>query len=189
VDLEEATRERPLLKQRQEAELADLDSELESVHAQWTEEQVRLDEIGLLLSRARVIAETGGKVLGEGLDELAGQAVLEGQELLRVATGAVERFEGLLGDRGRAVARVGLPVKIRLDGYPWLVHGTLAGTVVQVVDGPGSGGGFPVHIDVDPSAGPGRVYEGMAGEARIVVAEQVPLGRLLVERLSGADEP
>jgi hypothetical protein len=108
----------------------------------------------------------------------------KGQELLRLAVGAAERFEGVLGDQARPMIHSGLGVKIRLEGYPWLLHGSLMGRVAVVSDRRDQGG-FPVEVALGETSRMGRLYEGMQGEARIVVEEQVSLARLLIERLAG----
>jgi len=189
VELDAATEERPLLEARQTTELESLDAEIRAAEAERAEQRSHLAELEHALSQSIVVAEAGGVVVGEQLEQLPGRVVAEGEVLLRVATGRVERFEGVLADRGRAICRVGLRAKVRLDAYPWLVHGSLVGTVARVADGPDASGSFPVAIDVDPSTAPGELYEGMHGQARVIVAERVPLGRLLIEKAAGVAEP
>ena len=120
--------------------------------------------------------------MGDGLFDACQPSRLSG---LNVSP--AERFEGSLADGGRSATRVGRKVKIRLDGYPWLIHGVLVGRVDRVADRRDAGGGFPVAISFDSSTAPGPLYEGMRGSARIIVEEKVSLGRLLIERMTKPD--
>lgn len=120
---------------------------------------------------------------------MPGRAVRAGEELLRIATGVPSRFDGMLTDAGRAVVRPDHEVRIRLDGYPWLIHGTLPGKVVRVSERREKGGGFPVEIQIQPASAPGPLREGMRGLARIAVGQKVSLGRLLVESATGLGQP
>ena len=138
-----------------------------------------------MLALDTISAEADGVVLGTALFELEGRTVRCGDELFRLSTGAAERFEGLIFDTGRAAARPGFRVKIRLEGYPWLIHGTLAGRLDFVDDCRSAEGGFPVKVSFDPMSAPGPLFDGMKGQARIIVDEKVSLGRLLIEKIAG----
>jgi len=182
--LEEAERALPLLEAQQESRLAEIAVAVASLEGGIAEERTRLREARRLLETSTVVSAVEGVVLGGDLDELTGRQVAAGEQLLRVAVEPAERFEGSLTDGGRALARVGMAVKIRMDGYPWLIHGTVAGRVEFVSDRRDPDGGFPVTISVDPSTAPGDLFEGMRGEARVVIEHKVPLGRLLLERIT-----
>jgi len=187
--LEQAEEESPLLLSRQRAELDTRAKEIQALEGQIAEERAALTEIRRKLSLASVCADTSSVVLGTRLFDLEGQTVNEGDELLRLSVGSAVRFEGLVSDNGRALARAGLPVKIRLEGYPWLIHGSMAGRLDFIADRRDDGAGFPVKISFDPSTAPGPVYEGMAGQARIVVEKKVLLGRLIAEKVAGTQKP
>jgi multidrug resistance efflux pump len=189
VALKEAEETPPLLELEHEAQIDQMSGEIRNLNGQIAEERATQTELRRKLALCTLVAETDGIVLGSRLLELEGQTVRQGDELLRLSTGAAERFEGTLHDSGRASARPGLRVKIRLEGYPWLIHGTLSGHVDFVADRRSGDGGFPVKISFDSSNAPGPLYEGMKGEARIVVDEKVSLGRLLVEKIVGTKEP
>ena len=73
---------------------------------------------------------------------------------------------------------------IRREGYPWMVYGSLAGRVEHVSDRREPSGGFPVTIAIDRATAPGELYEGMRGEARVIIEQKVSLGRLLLERIT-----
>ena len=179
----------PILETRHEARIEQIDAEIRNLTGQITEEGATLSETKRMLALDTLTAAGGGIVIGEELLELEGQTVSVGDELLRVSTGVSDRFEGTIFDSGRASSRPGLKVKIRLDGYPWMLHGTLDGQLDFVADRRDETGGFPIKVSFDPSAAPGQLYDGMKGQARIIVEEKVSLGRLLVEKLVGKKEP
>lgn len=187
--LEEAKIDATRLQSEHPAQLKKIADQIREIEGNIAEEKVNLNEALEKISRCLVKAETQGVVLSDRLFELPGQVVKQGDELLRLAAGSADRFKGLLTDSGRAKARQGLLVKIRLDGYPWLIHGILPGRVEFVSDRREASGRFPVEISFDPSHPIGPLYEGMGGEARIVVEEKVSLGRLLLEKMVGKDEP
>jgi multidrug resistance efflux pump len=184
VALESAERAQPALQARQRSSLDQIEADREAVASRLAEERASEEDLRARTEQATVTAPQHGIVIGDVLLELRGQAVGKGQELLRLAVGAAERFEGVLGDQARPMIHSGLGVKIRLEGYPWLLHGSLMGRVAVVSDRRDQGG-FPVEVALGETSRMGRLYEGMQGEARIVVEEQVSLARLLIERLAG----
>ncbi|MFH1999379.1 MAG: hypothetical protein ABIK28_06845 [Planctomycetota bacterium] len=177
------------LAPEQKAGFDRLGDERKQLEGRIAEEEAAMKELERQRALCRVEAGQAGLVLGTGLFELEGKAVQAGDELLRLAVGPAERFLGRLDDSGRTVAAPGQRVMIRLDGYPWLLHGTLPGTVTIVAQGRDGDSGFPVEITINPKSGPGPLYEGMGGEARIVIEEEVSLGRLLMEKISGKQGP
>lgn len=185
VAVGEAREAGALLASRHRTRLAALDGERRELELGLAEERCRIAELERRRSAATIVADRAGIVTGSDLEELPGRAVAAGEELLRIAHAMAGRFEVDVDDRGRSRARPGAPVNIRLSGYPWLLHGVLAGSVSWVSDRRGDGGGFPVRIAIDPGQSPGPLYEGMLGEARIVVEEDVSIGRILLERLLG----
>ena len=182
----------PLLERRQTEAVAALQREIETLTGDLAGEAIDLREKERRLGLATVTAPDSGLVVGPRLFELAKQYVEEGDELLRIERGTSARFEGWLNDHGRSAAHPGQRVKIRIDGLPWLLHGTVPGRV-EVVGGQRTtgpdGSGFPVVVTITPGVGPGPLADGMAGQARISVDRRVSLGQLLFERLLGADRP
>lgn len=183
----------PLLARRQAEAATILRQEMAAAEADLAEERLEQDERLRLRDLCTVTAPDSGMVVGPDLFELAQRYLDEGAELLRIERGAAARFEGWLDDHGRAKARRGQDVKIRLDGYPWLLHGSVPGRV-EVVAGRREHGtdgrdGFPVVVSYMPGSCSGPLLDGMTGQARIVVGEQVTLGRLLMERMLGVDTP
>ncbi|MCK9995481.1 MAG: hypothetical protein KAH56_04280 [Candidatus Krumholzibacteria bacterium] len=181
-----------LLLGRQQAEtVAALQVEIAAAAAELNTERLEQEERRRLLALCTVAAPDSGIVVGPGLFEMDQTHVDEGSELLRIECGEAARFEGWLDDHGRANARQGRDVKIRLDGYPWLLYGTVRGKVEFVASrrekGPGEITGFPVVVSFDPESGPGPLLDGMTGEARIMVGHRVSLGKLLLERTMGVD--
>jgi HlyD family secretion protein len=183
--LQEAEEAVPVLQSMQRARIEQKSGEIQELEGQIEQETSVQSELQRKLALSSITAKAAGTVLGERLFELAGQTVQQGEELLRLSTGKAERFEGVIFDTGRARTRPGFPVKIRLEGYPWLIHGTMSGRLDFVADRSNSEGGFAVKISFDPSTAPGSLYEGMKGQARIIVKEKVSLGRVLVEKFVG----
>jgi HlyD family secretion protein len=183
VDLDEARAEPERLASTQRGELDSLRSELAALDAELAAVRPALAELDSRVASSVITADVRGVVLGTDLHELVGRLLPEGGELFRVAVATADRFEGVVRDAGRTRARTGLPVKIRLDGYPWLIHGTVTGHVAFVSERRDESGGFPTTISLDEAPSPGPLYEGMGGEARIVIEEKVSVGRLLLERL------
>ncbi len=188
VALEEARKALELLPRRQRAREDELRSRLVALVAERAEAEARLAGARRDLARSIVTAPAAGEVACPACDELPGRRVEAGEELLRLVSREVRVFEAALADRARSRIRPGQPVKIRLDGYPWMLHGVLRGRVERVAP-VRAGNGYPVRIELDPATAPGTLYEGMTGEARIVVGERVSLGRLLLERLAGTPSP
>lgn len=182
----------PLLEKRQAEAIAALQQEVETLTGDLTGEDIDIREKGRRMDLATVTAPDSGVVVGPQLFELPKQYVEEGDELLRIERCTPARFEGWLNDHGRIAAKPGQRVKIRVDGLPWLLHGTVPGRV-EVVGGQRTtgpdGAGFPVVVSLAPGTGPGPLADGMAGQARISVDRRVSLGQLLFERLLGADRP
>ena len=186
--LEETQREIPQLESRHESKLENLFADLQSLASQVEEEQAILDDIHRRIELSTVRAERQGTVIGESLHEQVRRSVEQGTELMRLVHGPVKRFEGVIQDSGRRLAKPELSAKVRLDAYPWLIHGTISGRVSTIAERPSVGGGYQVQVKLDLERTPGPVYEGMNGEARILIEEKVSLVRYLFEKIVGRDE-
>lgn len=178
-----------LLLQRQRGRLQAIEGELRELVTQIDGERAALTETERLLDQSTIESEQSGVVVGRALEELVGRSVAAGEELLRVAHAPPSRFEASMQDKARSLAARGAPAKIRLLGYPWLLHGVLEGEVEFVSERRDREGGFPVTVTLGAAEDPGPLYEGMTGEARIVVEQDVSVGRLLIERLIGPFDP
>jgi multidrug resistance efflux pump len=183
--LQESERAVPLLEARQRARIEALEAEVQRLEGDIESRRLERERTLKAIEESTVRAPVAGVVTASGLRELPGRAVKAGDELLRIAGATPDRFRGSLDDTGRAVVRPDQPAKIRLEGYPWLLHGTLRGRVARVSDRREEGGGFAVEIEVDPATAPGPLREGMRGVARIIVEERVSLGRLFLEEATG----
>ncbi len=189
IALEEARRELDLLPHRQRQRADTLRGELASLAAEIADQEALLAALREQLRRSLVTSPAAGTVSAPGLRDLPGRHVNSGDELLRLVTGGTREFLGIVPDEGRAHVRPGQVARIRLDAWPWMIHGVLPGRVLTVGEVRRGSGGFPVRIAIDTGRAPGPLCDGMAGEARIVVRERVSLGRLLLEHLSGTTEP
>ncbi len=163
----------------------------DELEAQLAESRSRLDELHLEAAElarrealSTLVAPLAGVVSSVVPSELVGRRVLAGEELLRLGHGPAERFEGRVGDLARAQVRAGLPVRLRVDGYPWLLHGSVRGRT-GFVDERSQGPGFPVEVALAGERQGLVLREGMAATARILVEESVPLWRLCLERVTG----
>lgn len=185
MTLERAQEDVGLLDAQQRAALESLSAEIRRLDGEMEAERVAREDSLESVRTSALSAPVGGTVVASRLEDLPGRAVKKGDEILRVQLGSPGKFEGTLNDAGRASARPGQKAKIRLDAYPWLIHGTLKGRVARAAEVRGDTGGFPIEIEIDPATAPGPLREGMAGTARIVVEEKVSLGRLFLERLAG----
>jgi len=168
----------------QAADLAAVEAQLRESRASLDEAHLEAAELARQESESTVTAPCDGTVLATALDDLVGRKVLQGEELLHLGHGTAERFEGTVGDLGRPLVREGMRVKLRIDGYPWLIHGSVPGRVAYL-DAHATSGGFPVEIALEGDRGDLVLRDGMHGTARILVEGSVPLGRLLLERLVG----
>jgi len=186
--LEEARRTLAVLPRRQRLRLDEVRAQADALAAEIDEARARLAAVRADLERSAIEAPVAGRIACPRCEELPGRWLAAGEEVLRIVGGEVTAFEAPLPDRGRARVRPGQEVRIRLDAWPWMLHGTLHGRVVRIgpVRGPE---GFPVRIEIDRNSSPGPLYEGMTGEARIVVGDRIPVGRLLLERLAGTGSP
>jgi len=185
VALTDAEQAVTLLRERQRAQLDALAAEVlrlsGEIDAETTQGKATLAKIDDSLLRATV----GGVVATEHLDELSGRSVHAGDEILRLAVATPGMFEGMLSDDARAQVRPDQRVRIRLEGYPWLIYGTLKGRVVRVSDRRESEAGYPVEVELDPASAPGLLSDGMRGTARIVIGDKVSLLRMLLESATG----
>ena len=189
VAFEDAEREVQLVRARQKGQIEALSSEIQRLEKEIESEEVRRSASLEAIKDSSVRSPVEGIVTTSRVEEMPGRAVRAGDELLRVASGHPDRFEGALDDAARAVVRPDQYVKIRLDGYPWLIYGTLKGRVVRVSDRREQGGGFPAVIAIDTATAPGPLRDGMRGTARIVVDEKISLGRLFLEKVTGRLAP
>ncbi len=189
MGLERAERDIHLVEAQQRATVEGMTADIRRLEGEMDAERVARDALLENIRASSVGAPVAGIVVATRLEDLSGRAVGKGEELLRVQVGSPGKFAGMLTDAGRASAKSGQLVKIRLDAYPWLIHGTLKGRVARASERRGDRGGFPVEIDIEPSTAPGVLREGMAGTARIVVEEKVSPGRLFLERLTGPGGP
>jgi multidrug resistance efflux pump len=189
VALEEARDATPSLESEHRAQLERIDADMREMQGRLREEAAIRDDILRRLRASMIVATAEGIVIGSHLAEFAGQSVVRGDSILRIALGTPDRFEGTVGDTGRSTVRVGQDVKVRLEGYPWLIHGHLRGKVAFVSDRRDEGGGFGVVIDIDGQTAPGPLHEGLRGSARIVVEADVSIGRLLFEDLVKTTAP
>lgn len=176
------------LPAQQTAELAALDAELREATRHVDERRLQAAELARRESRATVVADVEARVIGEHIDELAGRSVHAGDELLRLAHGAANRFEGVVGDLGQPHVRLGQTVKLRVDAYPWLVHGTVEGRVASLSTASERAGAFPVEVEL-AHADTLALCEGMHAQARILVKEHVRLGALIFEELVDRGAP
>lgn len=189
VDLEEAREEGPRRELDLETIALELRTERSAVEGELAEARGRRAELARKVELAAVRAPEEGVFLLEPGRELAGRAVARGDELARLAVAAPSRFEGVVRDLGRPHLHAGLPVRVRLDAYPWLLHGSVPGTLERVSERHGADGGFPAVVALAPGGELGPLYDGMEGQARIVVEGGVSIARVLFEELVGRDEP
>lgn len=166
---------------------------VDELEAQVAEAGRRLDELRLEaaeLARREVlstlVAPSEGVVSIFAPRELLGRRVLAGEELLRLGQSQAERFEGLVGELGRAHVAEGMPVKLRVEGYPWLLHGSLSGRTSHLGTR-NAGAGFAVEVELEGDRRGLVLHEGMHATARILVEEAVPLWRLVLERVAGPE--
>lgn len=176
-----------LLDAQQRASIEGMRAEIRRIEGEMEAERVARESLLEDIRSSAVCAPVAGVVVATRLEDLVGRAVRKGDELLRLQVGPPGRFEGMLTDAGGAAARPGQRVRIRLEAYPWLIHGTLGGRVARVSERRSDAGGFPIEIEIEPDSAPGSLREGMGGAARIAVGEKVSLGRLLLERMTGRE--
>ena len=147
-------------------------TETEALEAELGESVRRLDELRLEAAEfarrealSTVLAPAEGVVLTVAPQELAGRRVLAGEEFLRLGEGDADRFEGSIDDLGRAHVAEGMPVRLRVEGYPWLLHGSVlgrAGFVGSAIEGEG----FPVKVALEGERRGLVLREGMRATAR-----------------------
>jgi multidrug resistance efflux pump len=186
VELEKALAAQRGAPAREASANAAVDAEIEQVVHALEELAVATADIERRANDAEIAAPVAGCVLGPPRAELVGRSVHAGDELLRVAVAGVDAFVAHVDDRGRARVRTGAPAKLRLEGYPWLVHGTVDARVTWIAERADERG-WQVKLDVDREHSPGPLYEGMSGRARIATEERVSVGWMVLEELFGLD--
>ncbi len=184
VELEGVRAKRAERSALESAELAALDAGLATLENELEQLAAREAELDLRAGRSEIAAPVAGRVLGPERLELLGRGVLEGEELLRVAVPGVEEFVAHVDDRGRARVAVGQTAKLRLSGYPWLVHGSLTARVTQVTERADERG-YLVRLELDGASSIGPLFEGMRGRARIATKQRAPIAWLLLEEAFG----
>jgi multidrug resistance efflux pump len=185
VSVAEADEAGKLLRERQRARQDGLEAEIRRLEEEIEAERVVREAVVKAIEDSLLRAPAAGVVATSRVDEISGRAVRAGDEILRLAVSAPTRFEGMLSDLARPPVRLHQRVRIRLEGYPWLLYGTLQGEVVRVSDRRESAAGFPVEVELDPATAPGPLADGMRATARIVIDEKVSLLRLLFENVMG----
>lgn len=181
VAREEAQLTAETLGAEQDAALEALDAELRQARSTLEEQRLAAAELARREALSTLVAPIDGKVLGSQLEHLAGRRVLAGDELLAIAGGRAERFVGVLSESERPRVRRSLPVRLRVEGYPWLLHGSVRGRVSALADS-AADGAYPVEVALEGGSGL-ELFEGMHADARILVEERVRIGELLFERL------
>ncbi|MBI5433222.1 MAG: biotin/lipoyl-binding protein [Planctomycetes bacterium] len=185
VELEEVRADERGLGARETAAGAELDARIAELGHASNELEIQAAEVERRAGQSDLVAPVAGCLLGPARAELVGRAVHAGDEVLRVAVAGVDAFVAHVDDRGRARVASGAPAKLRLEGYPWLVHGTVEAKVVQIADRADERG-WLVRLAVDGNP-PGPLYEGMSGKARIATEERVSIAWLVLEELFGLD--
>lgn len=182
VALGEATLILESLGTEQDAELQALEAELRQNRSLLEEQRLAAAELARQEALATVVSPADGLIVGADLERLVGRRVLSGEELLRVADGRAERFVGALADEARPHVQRAMAVRLRVDGYPWMIHGSLRGRVSSVGESAAEAGTYPVEVALEGGTSL-ELYEGMRADARILVEERVRVGELLFERL------
>lgn len=185
AEVARAAAARDLLRPRQAERLAELDQQRDGLLQSVAQLEGRLAQLEERMKMATLDAPRAGRVSGPRPEDLLGRRLDQGEAVLAIIYGPAERFVGTLGERGRALVEDGMWVWLRLDAYPWLIHGSLPGRVERVGERSGPQGGCPVTVIFDAGKAPGPLQEGMAGQARIVVKGKVSLGQLILERIAG----
>jgi len=183
LGLERATRELGTLAPEQAYELAALEADLLQASSLLDETRLSAADLARREASTRVVAPVGGVVVAADLGELTGKRVLAGEELVRIADGRADAFVAVVPGRDRVHVARDMSVRLRVDGYPWLLHGTVPGRVTSVAASAGADGGFPVEVALERGDLDLELFEGMRADARILVAERVRLGELLLDRL------
>lgn len=148
-----------------DTELADSDGRMRRVRAPWAGVVVRLP------------ARTPGSVVvaGEVLAQLARE-------------GATLRARLRLPEEAVPQARVGQPVRLQLDAYPYQRHGSVAATLQWISPAPVVSGDAPGFVaDAAPGASTLELRPGMRGVARVEIARRT-LAQRALEPLRGARE-
>jgi len=182
VALNEARLKEESLAPEEEAELAGVDAEVSQAQSLLDEERLAAAELAREEALATVVAPEAGTVVGTELQDLVGRRLLAGDELLAIADGRADHFVGRVADRERPHVQRAMAVRLRVDGYPWMLHGSVPGRVSSVAESAGKDGGYPVEVALEGGSGL-ELFEGMQADARILVEERVRLGELLLEKL------
>ncbi|MEQ8763731.1 MAG: hypothetical protein RL885_07385 [Planctomycetota bacterium] len=184
VSLEAARTVAEQVPARQAAQLAEIEQRGQEARSALAELALQEKALQARFAESVVCGTHDGLVLGLDfpIEDLEGRVLHKGDVVIRLAIDAPRGFEGHVDDVGRSLVQVGQTVHIRLDAYPWLVHGTLPGRIERI-EPRRDAVGFPVRIAIDTGAAPGALFDGLSGEARILIEEDVSLGRLLLEEL------
>ena len=185
AEMRRAAAVRDLLPPRQAEQVAELNQQREDLLQSIARLEGRLARVEERIQAALLEAPREGRISGPRPEDLLGRYLDQGESVLAVVYGPAERFVGTLGERGRALVESGMPVRLRLDAYPWLIYGSLPGRVERVCKRSGVQEGCSVTISFQAGRAPGPLQDGMAGRARIVVKGKMSLGRLLLERITG----
>ncbi|MCE9595794.1 MAG: HlyD family secretion protein [Planctomycetes bacterium] len=186
VELETARTARAQRPALETSALAEVDARVAEVGFELAAFDAQSVDLERRAAERDLVAPVAGCVLAPPRSEFVGRAVRAGDETMRVAVAGVEAFLAHVDDRGRARVKNGLAAKLRLDGYPWLVHGTVDAKVTLIADRADEHG-YLVRLEIDPALAPGPLFEGMRGRARIATAESASLLRLGLEELFGLE--
>lgn len=163
--------------------LAELDSRIDSLQEESEEVELQANKLRSALDCLSVRAPLGGTVTAL-MSRHAGEMVRTGDTLARIAVEGVPWVvEALVTNRdiGALQARIGGPVKLKIDAFPYREYGTVEGRVLEVspdsIAHEGLLSGFKVEVGLDSlqlarGAKEGRIGLGMTATVEIWVAKE-----------------
>jgi len=171
------------------AQLLQLQRERLKIEGQLVELKVAIDRLDYQIEKKHVRAATAGRLV-DVVELAAGDFITQGQRLGTIlAKGSTSnvRVRARFPKETVGIIQPGQRARMKLDGYPWTIYGTVPAQVSSVGTEPGVvatpeaiPGTVRVELDLQPPADPRVVLQhGLTGVVEIEVARVSPIALLM----------
>ena len=138
------------------------------------------------ISRRQIVAPVAGQLV-DVVELAAGDYITQGQRLGTILAKGPLRVRARFAKETVGIIRPGQPARLKLDGYPWSVYGTVRGRVTSVGTEPtiqptaeAIPGTVRVELEVEPPDDPRiQLQHGMTATVEVEVARVSPVVLLL----------
>jgi hemolysin D len=132
VELQQKQAEAQQVQQATNRELQELKLRLGALAAKYKETQVMIATAQVKRDQRFIHAPIAGTVLALNVQQ-QGRVIQPGEQLAEIApAGQPLILSTVLSNQQAGFIKLGMPVKVKLDAYPYQDHGTIAGKIVAI---------------------------------------------------------